>query len=194
MRLRITLPDKAPFEVDVPEDQATIGRGPECDVVIPDPFVSKAHLRLFRGLVVLDLGSSNGTFLGGGERVEGGRLVPEGKLSIGPDNIRIEVLDAKPDSTGGESAKLRELQAINAGLQQELEQARNESDFLRTQVETMRKAEATRSAVEQLSKAQLRRQGTDLDEFERLTSAYTEALKKLQENVDRQLEKRTTPY
>ena len=194
MKLRITLPDKDPFEVDVPKDQATIGRASDCDVVIPSPFVSKAHLRLYRGLVALDLGSSNGTFLAGGKRVEGASLVPNGRLSIGRENVLIEVLDQESDSADGKGAKMHELQAINASLGHELEETRHENDYLRIQVESMRKAEATRSAVEELSKAQLKKQGKDVEEFDRLTSAYTEVLKKLQADIDTRLKERTTPY
>lgn len=195
MKLRITLPDKEPFEVDVPGDEATIGRSPDCDVVVPSPFVSKAHLRLLRGLTVLDLGSSNGTFLSDGRRVEGARLVSDGQLSIGPENIQIEVLD-QPESgaADGEGTSVRELQAVAAGLEQELEHARHENDYLRVQVESLRKADATRTAVEELSKAHLRKQGKDLDEFDRLTSVYTDVLKKLQADIDTRIKKPTTPY
>ena len=50
------------------KDELTIGRGPECDIVIPDRQVSRVHARLRRGesgFEVEDLGSKNGTHLNG---------------------------------------------------------------------------------------------------------------------------------
>ncbi len=45
-----------------------IGRGPECTLVLDDEFASTRHARIFsrpEGWFVEDLGSRNGTFLGG---------------------------------------------------------------------------------------------------------------------------------
>ena len=44
----------------------TIGRGPECDVIIDDSYSSQAHARLYRDdnqSLLEDLGSTNGTYL-----------------------------------------------------------------------------------------------------------------------------------
>lgn len=50
-----------------PVDQhLTIGRSAACDVTLDDTFVSSQHARLSRtdsGLVVTDLGSTNGTYV-----------------------------------------------------------------------------------------------------------------------------------
>lgn len=46
----------------------TVGRDPECDVILPDSSVSRRHLRVSSapsGLLVEDMGSSNGTWLDG---------------------------------------------------------------------------------------------------------------------------------
>ena len=48
--------------------EIVIGRGVECDVVIKDVKASRKHCRLVRkedGFVLEDLGSKNGTFVGG---------------------------------------------------------------------------------------------------------------------------------
>ena len=76
-------------------DSITIGRGPErkvsvdgrdVDLRVPDPEMSKSHARIARLMgqfVVEDLGSTNGTKLGG-ERVTRQTFVPEGvPLEIG---------------------------------------------------------------------------------------------------------------
>ena len=47
-------------------DALTIGRGPECDVIIDDSYSSQSHARLFRDgsqHLLEDLGSTNGTYL-----------------------------------------------------------------------------------------------------------------------------------
>ena len=47
-------------------DSLTIGRDPECDIVIDDSYSSSSHARLFRDAqqhLVEDLGSTNGTYL-----------------------------------------------------------------------------------------------------------------------------------
>ena len=47
-------------------DALTIGRGPECDVIIDDSYSSQAHARLYRDgsqHLLEDLGSTNGTYL-----------------------------------------------------------------------------------------------------------------------------------
>jgi DNA-binding winged helix-turn-helix (wHTH) protein len=46
----------------------TIGRGEECDIVLPDRQVSRSHVRILhdeRGYAVEDLGSKNGTYVNG---------------------------------------------------------------------------------------------------------------------------------
>jgi hypothetical protein len=49
-------------------DEIVIGRGPECDFVIPDRQVSRKHARVYRkddGFYLVDLGSKNGTYHNG---------------------------------------------------------------------------------------------------------------------------------
>jgi pSer/pThr/pTyr-binding forkhead associated (FHA) protein len=48
----------------ISDKTVTIGRAPECDLVLPDPYVSRKHCQIvFRGdhFTVLDLGSLNKT-------------------------------------------------------------------------------------------------------------------------------------
>lgn len=75
----------APIEL-TPDEPFTIGRGTECDLVIPSQRVSRVHaeLRWVGGRpVVRDLGSQNGTLVGGRavteHRLEGGE-----ELVVGP--------------------------------------------------------------------------------------------------------------
>jgi pSer/pThr/pTyr-binding forkhead associated (FHA) protein len=70
------------YEIRVP--LATVGRGAHNDIVIPDDSVSDVHARLHRRddrWFLVDLGSRNGTFVGGQ------RLVDERRLE-GAQNVR----------------------------------------------------------------------------------------------------------
>jgi hypothetical protein len=70
----------------------TIGRSPASDIVLADPFVSSTHARLVpRGQLyfVEDLGSTNGTFVGGRE-VTDAQLKPDDRLHIGETTFRYE--------------------------------------------------------------------------------------------------------
>jgi predicted component of type VI protein secretion system len=54
----------------VDQDQTTIGREPDCEVVIEERQVSRYHARIERdenGYTIIDLGSKNGTYVNGEE-------------------------------------------------------------------------------------------------------------------------------
>jgi len=58
----VSLPDGTRFEIG--DRPVTVGRAPDCDLVLNDPTVSKHHLELRRqgaDVVLVDLGSTNGT-------------------------------------------------------------------------------------------------------------------------------------
>lgn len=79
-RLVITSGAKEGLEIDLPEEQLTIGRSSDSGLVIRDDYTSTHHARLLRwpeGWVVQDLDSTNGTFLDG-TRVLVPTLVPLG--------------------------------------------------------------------------------------------------------------------
>lgn len=62
----LVLPDGG--RVTIGDEPVVIGRLPECDVVLGDPNVSRRHAEIRRteeGLVVTDLGSTNGTRVNG---------------------------------------------------------------------------------------------------------------------------------
>ena len=71
---------------------AVIGRSREADLTIIHPMISRRHCELFEsdGLVkVRDLGSLNGTYLGG-EQIQEAFLPPGGILTVGPLVFRVE--------------------------------------------------------------------------------------------------------
>ena len=68
-----------------------IGRAPECTLVLDDDFASGRHARLFPqdgGWVVEDLGSTNGTFLGGVRVTEPTRVEPGVPVRVGRHRSR----------------------------------------------------------------------------------------------------------
>ncbi len=70
-----------------------IGRSPDADLVIADDFVSAIHARVTpttTGAIIEDLGSTNGTRVGGRVVTEPVPLEPGDMIELGP--IRLEVV------------------------------------------------------------------------------------------------------
>ena len=69
---------------------ATIGRGGDVDLKLAHPLVSRRHCELLESdgsVVVRDLGSLNGTFIGS-ERIEEAPLAPGELLTVGTVTFR----------------------------------------------------------------------------------------------------------
>jgi DNA-binding NtrC family response regulator len=76
------------------EDRALIGRSPQADLVINDPFVSRIHCEVAAeedGYILRDLGSKNGTRVGG-VRIREVHLPHSQRISIGGIEIAFSVL------------------------------------------------------------------------------------------------------
>jgi ABC transport system ATP-binding/permease protein len=77
---------EAPFRFRIlPGNIKTIGRSTGADFVVEAPLVSRIHCRITAGaaeLEVVDLGSTNGTFVNG-ERVERRMLKAGDRLGVG---------------------------------------------------------------------------------------------------------------
>jgi diguanylate cyclase (GGDEF)-like protein len=77
-------------------EEMVLGRGRECDMVLPDSALSRRHCRVVRtrdGLAVEDLGSSNGTFVDG-QPATGRQPLDEGsRLQIGRHTLGIALQD-----------------------------------------------------------------------------------------------------
>ena len=74
------------------EDPISIGRLPECDIVLSDPNVSRRHAEVRRrgnDFIVVDLGSTNGTRVNGAG-VKERQLVDGDEISLGSTRIRFE--------------------------------------------------------------------------------------------------------
>jgi DNA-binding NtrC family response regulator len=82
-----------------PDTVCRIGSAGDCDIVISEPTVSRAHAELTltpQGIVVRDLGSRNGTFYLG-QRVEKATLSPGATITLGAVVVSLES-DAGPSS------------------------------------------------------------------------------------------------
>ncbi len=78
-----------------------IGRGREATLTLPHPLVSRKHCELFEAdgtLMVRDLGSLNGTYVGS-QRVTESELPPGELLTIATINFRAVYAESNNDST-----------------------------------------------------------------------------------------------
>jgi len=78
--------------VPVGEDPVTVGRLPDCDIVLSDPNVSRRHAEVRRrgnDFIVADLGSTNGTRVNGAG-VRERRLEDGDEVTFGSTRVRFE--------------------------------------------------------------------------------------------------------
>jgi adenylate cyclase len=99
-----------------PGRQVTLGRSPQCELIVPDPSVSRRHAELevtAAGLHLRDLASANGTSLNGAS-VADKVAVPEDVVTFGGVAFRVRVADDAVDEPLDEGVKVRTLTAIPA--------------------------------------------------------------------------------
>jgi Protein of unknown function (DUF3662)/FHA domain len=87
----LVLPDGRRVTMD--EGPLTIGRLPECEIVVEDANVSRRHAEVRRDgpdVVVADLGSTNGTRVNGAQ-VRTRRLSDGDEITVGRTSLRFEV-------------------------------------------------------------------------------------------------------
>ncbi|MCB0997764.1 MAG: FHA domain-containing protein [Acidimicrobiales bacterium] len=83
-------------KVTVGHRVVSIGRLPECTVTLSDPNVSRRHAEVRPGsqLMIVDLGSTNGTKVNG-LRIDGERVLVDGDIiSLGSSHLRFEASNA----------------------------------------------------------------------------------------------------
>lgn len=76
----------APEEYPLRAESITVGRDGRNDIQIPEEGVSRSHLRFVRvenGYQVMDMGSTNGTYLANGDKIQTHRLKSGDVLTIG---------------------------------------------------------------------------------------------------------------
>ncbi len=96
------------------ENVSFLGRSPECNVLIPDPRVSRRHAMIRRheeGFWFFDLGSFNGTYLNG-SRITAARLLEDGdQLEFADLTLQFkqeggQFTEADPNSVGASTMAL----------------------------------------------------------------------------------------
>ncbi len=97
MTIRLHLPNGETIVVD---KRLIVGRLPECDVVIADSLVSGNHFEIGPapgGAQIIDLDSSNGTYVNG-DRVTAPRVLTGGEeIAVGSQKVTVErVVEVKP--------------------------------------------------------------------------------------------------
>jgi predicted component of type VI protein secretion system len=129
------------YTVELP---ATVGRGREADLKFSNGLLSRRHCELVEdegGIVVRDLGSRNGTFIGG-NRVERAPLAPGDLLTVGGITMRavygeeddVALVPAAAGQSGAsmldETTSLDDTQTVKSGPAEEMDQWPDEESSL----------------------------------------------------------------
>ncbi|MCC6785653.1 MAG: FHA domain-containing protein [Planctomycetes bacterium] len=135
LKLRIVQPGKEAVVHSIAGDQAVLGRASGCDVVVPESYVSKRHAKILAGLVVVDLGSSNGTHVDG-KRIEEAILLTGNSFRLGSEatDALVEVEHEATGSGGPGDASAPALLRVREDLDAE----RRRSAALAAELETLR--------------------------------------------------------
>ncbi|HPM40882.1 MAG TPA: sigma 54-interacting transcriptional regulator [bacterium] len=94
LELTVEAPGGEKFTKELKVGEATIGTQASCDVVVADPYVSRRHCQVLssRGaLALVDLASTNGTFVGG-RRVTRIALPDSGSFTVGKTTVSHRVV------------------------------------------------------------------------------------------------------
>lgn len=139
LTLRVIHPGRGEQPHTFDSCDVTLGRSPDCDVTLDDPYLSSRHVRIQVGVVVSDLGSKNGVWVDG-SRVEGPTVVTGKSLHLGSHRSDRPYVDVSLEGWLGDGGgallemteerdrllrRCEELEGMKAGLLQELQGLRN---------------------------------------------------------------------
>ncbi|MEM9379940.1 MAG: FHA domain-containing protein [Planctomycetota bacterium] len=131
------------FEVE--GNEATIGRARDCDVVVPNVHVSGRHAKILSGLVVMDLKSTNATFVEGA-KIQGAAVAPAGEFQLGGE-VRVRVEDTARDALDDAFGVMPEMTVVaghpspQENLRGELDEERRRSARLQGELDELRRAQ-----------------------------------------------------
>jgi pSer/pThr/pTyr-binding forkhead associated (FHA) protein len=83
----------AALRLSIPDRPYLVGRGEDCDLVLPSEEVSREHavlVRRWEGIHIRDLGSKNGVRVGGRAITDETRLRDGDRIEIGPLELRLD--------------------------------------------------------------------------------------------------------
>ncbi len=118
--LVVTEKGGTPRRLEFDKDEVTIGRVPGNDVILPKGNVSKRHSRIVRQdgrFFVVDLKSTNGTYLNGRRITTPSAIRPSDKVYVGDFMVMLEMGDAAANRGAAEEAEPIDDDAIPASLQ-----------------------------------------------------------------------------
>ncbi len=102
-------------DLELPIGDFVIGRGPECQLAVDDPLVSRKHAVLrvsAAGVLAQDLGSRNGVLING-VKLDGSReIVPGDKIRIGNQEIVVYKTDDARTISYADEEQRRAMQTI----------------------------------------------------------------------------------
>ena len=101
IKLRVNLADGSSFEHEVDGESLVVGRSSQAGLPLPDPVVSREHVRIFRdggAWFVEDLGSRFGTHFNGEALTEPRRLERGDTIALGGSTVVVDS-DSSPPST-----------------------------------------------------------------------------------------------
>ncbi|MFV2072381.1 MAG: SpoIIE family protein phosphatase, partial [Thermoanaerobaculales bacterium] len=132
MMLHVVPPDGSPFEHSLEGDTFVIGRSSKADLTVPDRSMSRMHVRLFRdqgAWFVEDLGSRNGTLLGGRPVGDPAKVSHGSMIQVGGTSIRIReaTRPKRSPSQGIQTPSSHTIFRSAAELLQEPEEIRTDS-------------------------------------------------------------------
>jgi pSer/pThr/pTyr-binding forkhead associated (FHA) protein len=87
---------------------AVVGRSPDAEIRVRDPWASRLHCELHQlngNLVVEDIGSTHGTFVNG-ERVSVAHLRPGDRMTVGMTSFEVLYRRRKPGILWGRRNKM----------------------------------------------------------------------------------------
>ncbi len=122
----VSHPTRAALEVTTPEGKRTVllsdhtvtlGRAEDCDIVIPEPFVSSCHAQIEPakdGYVIRDAGSTNGTWVDSAHVQGSTRLEDGANLILGrPGNYRLRFISITTDAEAESRPHARKLKVLS---------------------------------------------------------------------------------
>lgn len=161
IHLTVSRRGEAPLRASLSES-LVVGRDEACDLVLADPAVSKRHARIYREterLLVEDLGSTNGSWLGE-ERIQGSAPLAIGQeLRIGPFTLRAEAaprpqetacppVESEPPTEGDEVALAAILKELHGAVIERLDLRRMEVEELEPEELRRRTEDAIRHVLD----------------------------------------------
>lgn len=195
LKFRISLANEPGETYEVDGFEAVLGRAPTCDVVVAQKHitVSGKHARVMAGVVVLDLGSANGTFVSARNiangnkvakgQVAGAEVAPGGEFTIGNSvHVRVET-DALGASDGGTQPGTEDLQGRLAALDLALSEERERNEVLNRKMQEALERAGEISEDAALNHPSVRRIVDERDDFKRRLASRTKEMEQAHEDA-----------